>query len=594
MEKIGTKTTYAAAAVVVAAVIIGIVLSKTDRTTYAQNACGDGHSVEAIISNPFPESCTIFTASYGDRVLFGNNEDWINPNTYYWVVPSRGGDYGVVYFGFDNFWPQGGINEKGLAYDVNALPKVALNPHPELPRVENPFYEFLKKCSTVEEIIDLVESYSWESSWRAQLHIADGTGDAVVISAGPDGEIAFTRKQKGNGCLVSTNFNRANPKNGRYPCWRYDTAVAMLEEIQDEEDLTVDYLRSILDAVHQESPSVNTVYSNIFDLKNGIIYLYHWYQFDEVAKLNVAEEITRAPLPSRIRDLFSQETVDKASKKYLAYQKKITAWKNVAWVWFLLAAGSLVALILDLAHGTWAHWGMRLAWVLVVALFGPLGLLAYLYSYRQPLGSTGLQAAVANWRCALRETVFGAVGYAIGITLAYSTFYFILSFNESSLWSVAVRFYGLPLIVGLLIFNTPLVAFLLGSRYWNAVRRRFLTEVISLNFMLVGMLPVSGILMSLCEKHLGMRGPGSVLFWGVITLGAFTGALTVYPINAYMIRRGFCWWPVQFFADGKIKREENTLVLPSLRNAWGALLLSFVLLSGSIVLVFSKLVVGLR
>ena len=105
----------------------------------------DGHSYEAIVSDPAPESCTIFTASYGDTVLFGNNEDWINPNTYYWVVPSRGGDYGVVYFGFDNFWPQGGINEKGLAYDVNALPKSALNPHPELPKVKNPFYEFLKK-----------------------------------------------------------------------------------------------------------------------------------------------------------------------------------------------------------------------------------------------------------------------------------------------------------------------------------------------------------------------------------------------------------------------------------------------------------------
>jgi hypothetical protein len=589
MEKIVTKPIYAMAAVVVVAVVIGILLSKTDRTTYAQNACGDGHSDEAIISNPVPESCTIFTASYGDTVLFGNNEDWINPNTYYWVVPSSGEDYGVVYFGFDNFWPQGGINEKGLAYDVNALPKAALNPHPELPRVRNPFYEFLKTCSTVEEVIDLVKSYSWESSWRAQLHLADRKGNAVVISAGPDGEIAFTRKQKGNGYLVSTNFNRANLENGRYPCWRYDTAVAMLEEIQDEDDLTVDYFRSILDAVHQEGPSVNTVYSNIFDLRNGIIYLYHWHQFDEVVKLNVAEEVTRASSPTRIGDLFSQETVDQASKEYLAYQKKITAWKNVAWVWLLLAAGSLVVLIWDLAHGTRTPWGMRPVWVLVVALFGALGLIAYLYSYRQPLRSPELQAAVANWRRALGETVFGVAGYAIGITLAFFTIYFILSFNESSLWSLAARFYGLPLIIGLFFFHVPVLAFVVENRYWTVVRRRFLTEVISLNFMLVGMLPVSGILVDLCEKHLGMRGPGSVLFWGVITLSAFAGALTVYPFNACMARRGFCCWPVQLFAGGEIAQEENAMVSPSLRNAWGALLLSFALLSGSIVLLFSYL-----
>jgi len=572
--------------ILIAAVVIGILLSKTDRTTYAQNDFVYGHSNEAIVSDPTPESCTIFTVSFGDKVLFGNNEDWINPNTYYWVVPPRGGEYGVVYFGFDNFWPQGGINEKGLAYDVNALPKAALNPHPELPRVKNPFYEFLKKCSTVEEVIDRVKSHSWESAWRAQLHVADRTGDAVIISAGPDGEIAFTRKQKGNGYLVSTNFNRANPKNGRYPCWRYKTAVAMLEKIQDEGDLTADYFRSILDAVHQEGPSANTVYSNVFDLKLGIIYLYHWHQFDEVVTLNVAEEIAKAPSPTRIRDLFSKDTVGQALKEYLTYQEKIAAWENMLWVWVILVAGSFVVLIWDFAHGPRVLWRLRLVWMLVVACFGPLGLMSYWYSCRQPLRSPNLQVSMAKWKCALGGTMFGVVGHAIGITLGFSTFYLILSFSESSPLSIVLRLYGLPLIVGLLIFQAPFVTFLMGSPYWNAVVRGFITEVISLNFVLVGMLPVGGILMSLCEKHLGMRGPGSALFWGVIIICAFAGALTVYPFNIWMAHHGLGCLPVHLLAEGGTKHEKSTMVLPSLRNAWGALLLSLALLSCAIVLLF--------
>ena len=284
---------------------------------------------------------------------------------------------------------------------------------------------------------------------------------------------------------------------------RYDTAVTMLEKIQDEDDLTADCFRSILDAVHQEGPSVNTVYSNAFDLKHGIIYLYHWHQFDEVVKLNVAEEITKAPSPTRIRDLFSQDTVDQASKEYQAYQKKITAWENLLWAWLILAAASLVVLIWDLTHGTRVLWRMRMVWVLIVALFGPLGLMSYLYSYRQSLRSPDLQAAMANWKCAFGETMFGVVGYAIGIALAFSTFYLILSFSESSPLSLASRLYGLPLIVGLLFSRPRFYAFMMGSPYWNAVARRFLTEVISLNFVLVGMLPVGGILLSLCETHLG-------------------------------------------------------------------------------------------
>jgi hypothetical protein len=588
MQKRSRTTIYAIAGVALVAVVIGALLSKTTQTTRLQVPYASGSSYEAIVLDYAPESCTIFTASYNSTVLFGNNEDYINPNTYYWVVPSRSGNYGVVYFGFDSFWPQGGINEKGLAFDVNALPKAAINPHPELPRAKTPFYDFLTTCATVEEIIDRVKSHSWESSWRAQVHVADGTGDAVVISAGPDGEIAFTRKQQGNGYLISTNFNRANPKNGRYPCRRYDTAATMLKKVQGEGDLTVDYFRSVLEAVHQKGPFVNTVYSNVLDLRQGIIHLYHWHQFDEVVTLNVAKEIAKAPSPTRIRDLFSQQTVKKASNEYLAYQKKVTPWKNGSWTWLFLTAGSLVVLIWDLARGMQVSWGMRLAWVLVTALFGPVGLIAYVYSYRQPMRSPE-HTTVANRRCAFGETVFAVTGYVIGITLAFFTLFFIVPFPESSIWSIIARFYGLPLIVSLFLFRAPLLAMVLGNRYVNAVRRTFFPDVISLNFALMAMLPVSGILMTLSEKYLGMRGPGSILFWGVIILTAFAGALTVYPFNAWTARRGFCFWPVYLFRDKKIEQAKNTLTILHLRNGWGALLLSFALLIGSVVLVLSYL-----
>lgn len=270
-------------------------------------------------SDATPESCTIFTASFGNTVLFGNNEDYTNPNTYYWVSPSTPQFYGGVYLGYDNFSPQGGINEKGLAFDYNALPKVSLNPHSELPPLKgNPGFIFLRECTTVQEAIDMAKSYDWGTSLKYQIHLADAAGDAVVISAGPDGELAFTRKEKGDGYLVSTNFNLAfHQKNERQGlCRRYDTAVDMLEKIEDENDLTVEYFRSILDAVHAEGPSSNTLYSNIFDLKHGTIYLYYWHQFDEVVTLNVAEEVAENPSPTRIEDLFSQEPVEKDSIEY--------------------------------------------------------------------------------------------------------------------------------------------------------------------------------------------------------------------------------------------------------------------------------------
>ncbi len=276
-------------------------------------------------SDATPESCTIFTAAFGDTVLFGNNEDYTNPNTYYWISPSRLLFYGSIYVGYDNFSPQGGINEKGLAFDYNSVPRAALNSHPELPPLSgNSGAMFLRECATVEEAIDMAKSYDWGTSLRYQIHLADATGDAVVISAGPDGELAFTRKEKGNGYLVSTNFNLAfyqeDEREGL--CRRYDTAVSMLEKIEDENDLTVEYFASILDAVHAEGSSTNTLYSNVFDLKNGLIYLYYWHQFDEVVTLNVTEEVAENPSPTRIEDLFLQETVEETPGEYQKDQKK--------------------------------------------------------------------------------------------------------------------------------------------------------------------------------------------------------------------------------------------------------------------------------
>lgn len=272
-----------------------------------------------------PGSCTIFAASFGGLALYGNNEDYNNPKTYYWIRPSGEGKFGGVYVGFDNLSPQGGINEKGLAFDYNALPEAPLNPHPELPARGALMRRIQETCSTVEEAITLSKKYNWGFSLRWQVLMADATGDAVVISAGPDGELAFTRKPSGDGYLVSTNFNRANPKNtyrGSYPCWRYDKAVEMLDEIIEEKDLTVDYFRDILDAAHVESAVGNTLYSNVFDLKNGIIYLYFWHQYGEVVKLNVAEEIAKNPKPTRLRDLFSKETVRRADEELQKYKKK--------------------------------------------------------------------------------------------------------------------------------------------------------------------------------------------------------------------------------------------------------------------------------
>ena len=286
-------------------------------------------------NNPVPGSCTIFSAAIGDRVLFGNNEDYYISKTFLWTEPATNEIYGCIYLGFKDYSHQGGINEKGLCFDANALPKSKINPHDELslpPNYEKPYENIilwipvliLRKAATVEEAIEIAKKYqriNWypiSGNIKYQLNFADAKGDAVVISVDENGELAFTKKNENENFLISTNYNKSNPENAlEYPCERYNITEEKLKQIKTENSLTVDLFKSILDTVHEKGIFNRTLYSNIFDLKNGIIYMYYKHQYNEVVVLNVKEELAKEHFNIRIRDLFSKETTGKASREFI-------------------------------------------------------------------------------------------------------------------------------------------------------------------------------------------------------------------------------------------------------------------------------------
>jgi hypothetical protein len=267
-----------------------------------------------IDSNSENKGCTNFTASYGERVLHGGNEDWNVTDYYYTVVPPTSTTHGYIYFSYIDAFPQAGMNEKGICYTINGLADAPLNHNPELSHTTPPDPKFfLETCATVEDTIVLFNNSYVGDSWAWQVHVADLTGNATVVSVGADGKLAFTRKVEGDGYLVSTNFNVANPENRHprapYPCWRYEKAVEILEEIKNENDLTVAKFRSILDAVHLEGPDViaKTHTSLIFDLNNDVIYLYRFHNYNEVVKLNLEEEFAKGLHSGPIDDLFLED-----------------------------------------------------------------------------------------------------------------------------------------------------------------------------------------------------------------------------------------------------------------------------------------------
>lgn len=305
-----------------------------------------------IFESAKPSSCTIFTAMQGETVLFGNNEDWHNPNPMIGFFPPSSIGFGSVHFGYRDSVGQvnfeGAVNDQGLAWDINSTPRFKLNPHPEKPYylgAQNYLTTITKEAASVEEAILIAKEFSFGDSFEGQIHIGDAAGNAVVISAGPDGEIAFTRKAAGDGYLVSTNFNLAIPEKGPVD-FRYDTATSMLEKLGASQALTPEFAAEILQAVHLKTLTTHTMYSNVYDLKDGNIYLYYMSQYDEVVKLNMAEELSKGQQIIEMRDLFTSGTVENGDASYqqFALRFRVAQFTAIA-VMVVMVAGVVVTVI---------------------------------------------------------------------------------------------------------------------------------------------------------------------------------------------------------------------------------------------------------
>jgi len=265
-------------------------------------ACG---LCAGLLACPVSLACTIFVATEGDTTLVGNNEDFYPPGPTIWVRPATESRYGWIGFGFErNYprYPQGGVNEHGLFFDWASLPKK--RDDVRFPS-DRPFFntyspvKMLEECATVAEAIALYSSYNERIFRRSHIIIADKYGDSAIIEWGKD-QLAII---PGTGSYqLLTNFNITDPQlAGGYPCRRYTIADRMLAQ----GDVSVERFVSILKAVHQRG-RYRTQYSNIYDLKNGVIYVYHEHYYYEHIAMTVADETARHAHCYELPSLFAR------------------------------------------------------------------------------------------------------------------------------------------------------------------------------------------------------------------------------------------------------------------------------------------------
>ena len=240
--------------------------------------------------------CTAFFAYQDGLALVGNNEDFWDPDTKVWFVPAAEGTHGRVYFGFANLFPQGGMNEAGLFFDGFATES---NPVTKFEGRKvfdgNLIDEAMARCATVAEVIALLEPHDLRFLENAMLMFADKTGDSVIVEGDE-----FLRLEGRH--QVVTNFYQSKTTPDRYTCARHRIANRMLA---DSEGISVELFRRILAAVHVEETS-QTLYSNVYDLGKGLVYVYHFHNYENVVVLDLAEELKKGAHVTDLPSLFPE------------------------------------------------------------------------------------------------------------------------------------------------------------------------------------------------------------------------------------------------------------------------------------------------
>lgn len=200
-------------------------------------------------------------------------------------------------------------------------------------------------------------------------------------------------------------------------------------------------------------------------------------------------------------------------------------------LWGVLTLGSVVFIIWDQATRTPVVGVMKAGWVLVVLYTGPIGLFVYLLACREPLPGAHGEFIAAPWKQAVGSLIHCLAGDATGIIVSAAIVYRFGLPNGTDL----VIEYLSAFVVGLFVFQALFMKSMFGG-YWPAVRKTFFAETVSMNMVMVGMFPAMAVLMHLVP---GGDDPWRPEFWGIMSAAATLGGVTAYPINAWLVRKGF-------------------------------------------------------
>jgi tetratricopeptide (TPR) repeat protein len=269
-------------------------------------------------------SCSMFKITKDGKTMVGNNEDFSNPNSRIWFERASLGKMGVVYLGFDDLEPQGGMNEAGLVFDGFAVDP---RPHKQISSTKIaidlfPFKEVMSKCKNVDDVYTMLNKYNLSIMDLYTVFYVDKMGNYLIVE--PDTLIKGNKATYAlsNFCpSVTSDFSKVD-----LPYFQKGRQL-----LENKTDTSIPFCASVADSMHQswQDEIGGTLYSTIYDLDAGTIDLYFYHDFSKSIKFNLKNELQKRDTILIIPKMFlDNKAGQKHFSSYNTAKKQIEILKN--------------------------------------------------------------------------------------------------------------------------------------------------------------------------------------------------------------------------------------------------------------------------
>ena len=239
--------------------------------------------------------------------MVGNNEDSWRLTSRIWFEQGGKDKFGVAYVGYsDKNAGDGAVNEAGLAFDAFTMPQ---RENLKIYNSQKPWFSYqmlatiMQQCRNVDEVYAFLSRYSLAVLNGSPLFnggmlwFIDKSGKYLSVEA--DTMIMGNESK-----YVLANFSvSGTPDFSTIKMERYCKGVAFLK---NKLDTSLAFCTALSDTMHVSRKKLGdgTLYTSIYDLEQGKIYLYFFHDYKHLLSFDLKSELAKGDHSYALPSLF--------------------------------------------------------------------------------------------------------------------------------------------------------------------------------------------------------------------------------------------------------------------------------------------------